>query len=80
MKHPLRAPVILRGCQKESPAYRFGIRFGDLGWVVAHEPYYGPCGGCQDASECSIAEFVNDAGFHIRLCVQDVHLQRCRPS
>lgn len=66
-------PVFLRGCDEGSAAWQMGFRVGQVGWVV--EPY-GCMGCCYDPSECSIVCMVNDAGVEMRLCVQDIHMEK----
>jgi hypothetical protein len=77
VKLPLYSPVLLLSCESASMADRFGIRIGDRGWVVEHQ---GRMGCCLTPEDCSCVEFVNDAGFVTRLCVQDCHFAVCRQN
>lgn len=73
MKLPRGTPVFLRGCIEGSPAWKSGIRIGDRGWVCGP---FGCMGCCEDPTDCSTVEFINDAGFIFMLCVQDVHMEK----
>jgi hypothetical protein len=72
MKLPFGTAVHLMANMPCSPADRFGINIGDIGWIV------GPMGlcGCFTPEDCSMIEYINDAGYHTRLCVQDCHMMR----
>jgi hypothetical protein len=75
MKLPRGTKIFLRGCEEGSPAYKLGIRLGDVGWVC---DLWGHQCCCYDPSECSTVTFFNDAGYQLFLCVQDVHMERVR--
>jgi hypothetical protein len=74
MKLPIGTAVHILGCEPNSPAEQFGIRFRDVGWVCDH---YGMLQCCLVPEDCSCVLVVNDAGFQTRLCMQDCHLVEC---
>jgi hypothetical protein len=72
VRHAIGIPVVLLGCDADSPAYKFGCRQNDVGRVVM------TCGHlqcCAMPEYCSTVEFSTDSGMLVRLCVQDVHLR-----
>jgi hypothetical protein len=76
-KLPLGTRVHILGCEKNSPAERFGIRLNDVGIVVAH---YGWMECCLTPEDCSCVEVQNDAGFRVNLCLQDAHMVVCQKN
>jgi hypothetical protein len=74
-KLPLGTLVHILGCERDSPAERFGIHLFQVGIVVEH---YGIMRCCLTPEDCSCVEVENDAGYRTRMCMQDCHLIECR--